>query len=84
MFFKQNFTWFSVLILLVGLPLHAQESGLREKTFETTSNEIVLDSLLIFPNSLNVFCDGDLVKKSDYIFSSSDSKIIFNEKNYYL
>lgn len=79
MFFRKNFTWFSLLVLLIGMPLHAQESSMREKTFENVSNEVVLDSLLVFPNSLEVFCDGVLMDKSNYSFSSSESKILFNQ-----
>jgi hypothetical protein len=77
MFQRQNFSWFLLLILLVGMPLNAQESSLREKTFENFTNETILDSLLIFPNSLEVFCNGYLLEKSSYIFSSSESKLIF-------
>jgi hypothetical protein len=59
--------------------LYAQESNQKNKIFKTTQDSIFLDSLLIYPNSIQVFCGETLLPKESYRVNSNN--YFFNSSN---
>jgi len=80
MFQRQKFTWFFILSLLFSNSLYAQESSMREKSFLSSTDTLFLDSMLVWPNSLTVFCGTEKLPYSAYFFNTSTGKLYLNEK----
>lgn len=79
MFQTQKLTWFFFLIFLISDSANAQESSLRTRVFENFQDTVFLDSLLIYPNSLEVYCNDQLLDKSNYQLLNHSGKLIFTE-----
>lgn len=67
-----------LLILFYALEVSAQASSLRQKYFTVTPGELVqIDSMTIYPNSLKVFCEGNLLNRQDYDLNLTKGTIQF-------
>jgi len=72
MYFKYQIL---VILLLVSASIsHAQTSSLREKVI-VVSDTIQLDSLSIYPNSFDLFCDGRQLPREDYQLDYASAKL---------
>ena len=52
-----------------------QESSLRVRRIPATSSEIRLDTLTIYPNSLEVFCGETKINRTDYLLNYSSGTL---------
>ncbi len=59
--------------------LHAQESNQKNKIFKTTQDSIFLDSLLIYPNSIQAFCGETILSKESYRINSDNYFFILSD-----
>lgn len=67
----------SVFFVNVG---YSQSSSLRVKKITVSSDTVLLDSLSIYPNSFELFCDGIPFKKEAYSLDHAGAKLIFSER----
>lgn len=74
--------WFSLLLLLVGLPFagRAQTSGYREQVLHSISDTIRLDSLSIFPNSFSLTCNGTTLSREAYTLDYAGARLFLHER----
>ncbi len=72
MYFKHQILL--ILLLASASISRAQTSSLREKVI-TMSDTIQLDSLSVYPNSFELFCNGKLVAKDNYKLDYASSKL---------
>ncbi|MFA7274315.1 MAG: hypothetical protein WC044_10615 [Crocinitomicaceae bacterium] len=80
MFLKDFLRLVFVVLLLVGQTAHAQESSLRERFFDGKKDTVFLDSMIVYPNSLTVFCGTQLLSKTEYEFINTAGKLVLHSK----
>lgn len=72
--------WNVVFFLLLGLISYGQASSLRVVEISTTSDTITLDSLSIYPQSFQLYCNGELFSKSDYSLNGGKAQLIIKNR----
>lgn len=72
--------WKAVLFLLLGLYSYGQVSNVRVHEISSVSDTIILDSLSIYPQSFQLYCNGELVSKSDYSLNGAKSQLIIKNR----
>lgn len=64
------------LFLLFSIHSYGQVSTSRVQEFSSSSDTIQLDSLSIYPQSFQLYCNGTLVSKSDYQLNGAKAVLI--------
>lgn len=72
--------WKSVLFLLLSLYSYGQVSNIRVQELSSSSDTLILDSLSIYPQSFQLYCNGELVSKSDYSLNGSKAQLIIKNR----
>ncbi len=73
--FKYVRLW-SVFLFGITSSLQAQESSVRERALSPGDTLVVLDSLLVYPSSLEVFCGQNKLPNTDFSLSSTNNRLI--------
>lgn len=72
-----------IILLLLNLPnfqLHGQVSSLRTIEISPDSDTLLLDSLSIYPLSFRLYCNNEIVDKSDYYLNGAKSQLIIKNR----
>jgi hypothetical protein len=72
--------WKAVLFLLLGLYSYGQASNVRVHDILSASDTLLLDSLSIYPQSFQLYCNGELVSKSDYFLDGAKAQLIIKHR----
>lgn len=70
----------AVLFLLLSLYSYGQVSNIRVQEISSVSDTILLDTLSIYPQSFQLYCNGDLVSKSDYYLNGAKAQLIIKNR----
>lgn len=72
----------TILLLLIAISSTAfgQASTLRVKEIVSTSDTLQLDTLSIFPQSFQLFCNGELVAHDDYYLNGAKAQLIIKNR----
>jgi len=68
------------LLIVVAVPVLSQNSSLRWKTLQVSSDTLILDSLTIYQNSLQVFCGEKKLSSRDYFFNGITREFYFGKE----
>src|SRR5690554_7664879 len=68
------------LHIVVAVPVLSQNSSLRWKTLQVSSDTLILDSLTIYQNSLQVFCGEKKLSSRDYFFNGITREFYFGKE----
>ncbi len=72
--------WNAVLFLLLSLYSYGQVSNVRVREIPAASDTVILDSLSIYPQSFQLYCNGDLVSRSDYYLNGAKAQLIIRNR----
>ena len=62
--------------LLLGMTLHAQQATTRFKVFAQPNDTLILDSLSIFPGTLELYCGNGLLSNDQFQVDYASSRVI--------
>ncbi|MCO5259516.1 MAG: hypothetical protein M9916_05170 [Crocinitomicaceae bacterium] len=69
-----------LLLILINFYSFGQVSSLRVRDIPIVSDTIQLDSLSIYPESFQLFCNGEPVSKTDYLLNGATSQLIIKNR----
>lgn len=72
--------WKAVLFLLLSLYSYGQVSNVRVQEISSASDTLILDSLSIYPQSFQLYCNGELVSRSDYSLNGAKAQLIIKNR----
>ncbi|HLU86855.1 MAG TPA: hypothetical protein VKZ44_03805, partial [Taishania sp.] len=69
-----------IFFLLISLPIYGQNSSFRKLEIAHDADTVQLDSLSIYPQSFQLYCNGELVSRSNYYLNGASSQLIINHR----
>lgn len=70
----------TVILILFSFQALGQVSNVRVRHISSVSDTIRLDSLSIYPQSFQLFCNGEVIDKSDYQVNGAKAELIIKNR----